>query len=292
MALDAKTVENAKKREKPYRLSDGGGLLLQVNKSGSKDWLVRVTIAGKRRDMGIGGWPVVSLAQARAKALAVRRDIEAGLDPIEKQREDERKAKADREAREEEDKRIFEATLDAYLKAEAPSWKTAKTAKSWRASLKQHAAPIMRLPVGKICGEDVGNVLSPIWHEKPVMAGKVRRRIAAVLDYAARKGWRDEKNPAHASRLKDLGLSKQAQGRNQPSLPWAKLPAFMAALDGEAGMAPLALRFLILTALRSSEGRACRWSWVSFDQDGPTLTIPPEAMKGRKTWFGNGAVQQ
>jgi len=283
MALDAKTVENAKKREKPYRLSDGGGLLLQVNKSGSKDWLVRVTIAGKRRDMGLGGWPVVSLAQARAKALAVRRDIEAGLDPIEKQREDERKAKADREAREEEDKRIFEAALDAYLKAEAPSWKTAKTAKSWRASLKQHAAPIMRLPVGKICGEDVGKVLSPIWHEKPVMAGKVRRRIAAVLDYAARKGWREDKNPAHASRLKDLGLSKQAQGRNQPSLPWAKLPAFMAALDGEAGMAPLALRFLILTALRSSEGRACRWSWVSFDQDGPTLTIPPEAMKGRKT---------
>lgn len=283
MPLDAKTVENAKKREKPYRLSDGGGLLLQVNKSGSKDWLVRVTIAGKCRDMGIGGWPVVSLAQARAKALAERRDIEAGLDPIEKKREAEQAAEDARKAKEEEGKRIFEAALDAYLKAEAPSWTTAKTAKSWRASLKQHAAPIMRLPVEKIGGEDVGKVLSPIWHDKPVMAGKVRRRIAAVLDYAARKGWRDERNPAHASRLKDLGLSKQAQGRNQPSLPWAKLPAFMTALDGEAGMAPLALRFLILTALRSSEGRACRWSWVSFDQDGPTLTIPPGAMKGRKT---------
>ena len=114
MALDAKTVENAKKREKPYRLSDGGGLLLQVNKSGSKDWLVRVTIAGKRRDMGIGGWPVVSLAQARAKALAVRRDIEAGLDPIEKKREAEQAAEDARKATEEEDKRIFEAALDAY----------------------------------------------------------------------------------------------------------------------------------------------------------------------------------
>ncbi|MFN9091304.1 MAG: Arm DNA-binding domain-containing protein, partial [Alphaproteobacteria bacterium] len=134
--LDAKTIENAKKREKPYRLSDRGGLLLQVNKSGSKDWLVRVTIAGKRRDMGLGGWPVVTLAEARAKALAVQREIEAGLDPIEKKRAENEKAKADREAREEEDKRIFEAALDAYLKAEAPSWKTAKTAKSWRASLK------------------------------------------------------------------------------------------------------------------------------------------------------------
>jgi integrase len=283
MPLDAKTVEYAKKRKKPYRLSDGDGLLLQVNKSGSKDWLVRVTIAGKRRDMGIGGWPVLSLAEARVKAQDAKRDIKAGIDPIAKQREAKEAARAARMAKEEEDKRIFEAALEAYLKAEAPSWKTPKTAKSWRASLEQHAAPIMRLPVGKIGGEDVGNVLSPIWHDKPVMAGKVRRRIAAVLDYAARKGWRDEKNPAHASRLKDLELSKQAEGKNQPSLPWARLPAFMAALDAEAGMAPLALRFLILTALRSSEGRACRWNWVSFDEDGPTLTIPPEAMKGRKT---------
>ena len=291
-SLDAKTVENAKKRSKRYRLSDGGGLLLEILPSGKKPsaakrWFVRLTIGGKRRDMAIGTYPAVSLAEARDKAAAVIKEADNGVDPIERRREDAKAAEAEKEARraalEAEQRHIFSTALDEYLQAEAPSWKTPKTAKSWRASLGQHAAAIMPLPAKAIDEAKVKECLSPIWHRAPVMAGKVRRRIAAVLDYAARKGWRDERNPAHPSRLKNMELSQQAQGRNHPSLPWARMPAFLTALDGEAGMAPLVLRWLILTCLRSQEGRACRWDWLSFDADGPMITIPPEYLKGRKT---------
>jgi integrase len=110
----------------------------------------------------------------------------------------------------------------------------------------------------------------------------VLRRIATVLRYAAAHGWRANDNPADARMLRHAGLPPLPGGRKQPSLPWARLPAFLKALDTMPGLAPLALRMAVLTALRSGEVRNAKWSWLSFDGV-PTLTVPGEMMKGKKS---------
>jgi integrase len=120
------------------------------------------------------------------------------------------------------------------------------------------------------------------WTSAPSIGRKVLRRIATVLRYAAAHGWRANDNPADARMLRHAGLPPLPGGRKQPSLPWAKLPAFVKALDAMPGLGALALRLVVLTALRSGEVRNARWSWLSFDGR-PTLTVPGEAMKWKKS---------
>jgi integrase len=134
------------------------------------------------------------------------------------------------------------------------------------------------MPVAVIDRPAVLRAVGEVWRTRPQTARKVLRRIAAVLRYAAAHGWRSNDNPADARMLRHASLPPLPGGRKQPSLPWAKLPAFMKALDRMPGMAPVALRLVVLTALRSAEVRNARWSWVSFDGV-PTLTISGEMMK-------------
>ena len=228
--LDAKTVEAAKPRSRKYRLSDGGGLLLEIlplakkpsgkKPSGAKVWLARVTVAGKRRDMGLGAWPAVSLAQAREKALAARREARDGTDPIKARRAAAKALEAARKAEEEADRRVFAKVAEAVIKAEAPSWKNARTAHMWQSSLELHAAPLMKLPVASITREMVRDCILPIWHEKPIIAAKTLRRIGAVLRYAAAQGWGADATAADVRILRHLGFTKQAGERAHPSLAW------------------------------------------------------------------------
>jgi integrase len=277
--LDAKTIEAAKPRAAKYRLSDGGGLLLQVETTGGKSWLVRYMQAGRRREAGLGGWPLVSLAEARRKADKTREEARKGADPIQARRDALKAAEAARKAEEEAERRIFEVVAEAVIAAEEPGWKNAKTAPLWRASLKTYAAPLMKQPVDAITREMVKDALLPHWHKKPVMARKALRRVGAVLRYAAAQSWRPNDNVADIRLLRGLGFSKQAGSKKQASLPWRQVSAFMQALEAVEGMAGLALRFTILSALRSVEARAVRWTWISFDGQ-PTLTIPGAFMKG------------
>jgi integrase len=278
--LDAKTIDAAKPRAGKYRLSDGGGLLLEVKPSGAKVWLCRVLVAGKRRDHGLGGFPTVTLAQARDKALEARREALRGRDPIKARRDAQKAAVAARKAEEEAERRIFKMVAEAVIAAEEPGWKNKKTAPLWRASLETYAAPLMPLPVAEITREKVKDALLPHWHKKPQMARKALRRVGAVLRHAAAQGWGADATAADVRTLRHLGFTKQAASKKQASLPWRQVPAFMQALDAVEGMAGLALRFTILTALRSVEARAVKWAWISFDGGRPTLTIPGASMKG------------
>ncbi|MCA3361571.1 MAG: integrase family protein [Roseomonas sp.] len=280
--LDAKTVEAAKPRAGKYRLSDGGGLLLEIVPSGAKVWLARVTVAGRRRDMGLGPWPAVTLAQARQKALAARREALGGADPVKARRAAAKALEAARKAEEEAERRIFSKVAEAVIKAEAPSWKNARTAHMWESSLELHAAPLMKLPVASITREMVRDCILPIWHEKPIIAAKTLRRIGAVLRYAAAQGWGADATAADVRTLRHLGFTKQAGERAHPSLAWRQAPAFFEALDKMPGLAPVALRFAALSALRSGEARALRWNWISFDGGQAVLTVPGLVMKGRK----------
>jgi integrase len=279
--LDAKTVEGAKPRAGKYRLSDGGGLLLEIVPSGAKVWLARVMVAGKRRDMGLGPWPAVTLAQARQKALAARREALGGADPVKARRAAAKALETARKAEEEAERRIFSKVAEAVIKAEAPSWKNARTADMWESSLKLHAAPLMKLPVASITREMVRDALEPIWHEKPIIAAKTLRRIGAVLRYAAAQGWGADATAADVRILRHLGFGKQAGERGHPSLTWRQASAFFNALDKMPGLAPVALRFAALSALRSGECRALRWNWISFDGGQAVLTVPGLVMKGR-----------
>jgi integrase len=281
--LDAKTVEAAKPRARRYRLSDGGGLLLEVHPSGAKVWLCRLTVAGKRRDLGLGAYPAVSLKDARLAARVAREMAARGDDPIETRKRRVREQAAQRTAAAEAEARTFRNVAALCIKAQKPGWKNARTALLWETSLARWAYPtIGDTPVAEIDRPAVLRAVGEVWRTRPQTGRKVLRRIATVLRYAAAHGWRSNDNPADARMLRHAGLPPLPGGRKQPSLPWAKLPAFMQALDRMPGMAPVALRLVVLTALRSAEVRNARWSWLSFDGV-PTLTIPGEMMKGKKS---------
>lgn len=281
--LDMRTIEAAKPREAPYRLSDGAGLLLMVKPTGAKVWLARVTVGGKRRDMGLGGYPTVTLKEAREKAATARKQVTNGVDPIQEraraaiEREEKRSAAAQAEARN------FRTVALACIEAEAPGWKNQRTALVWQRSLEQWAFPTLgAVPVADIDRTLVRRTIDTVWTTRPATGRKVLRRIGTVLRYAAAHGWRANDNPCDVRMLRHAGLPALPGGHRQPSLPWARLPAFMTALDLMPGLGALALRLAVLTALRSGEIRNARWSWLSFDGT-PTLTVPGEVMKGKKS---------
>jgi integrase len=282
--LDNRTILAAQPKATPYRLFDGKGLFLVVKPSGAKAWFVRVQVAGKRHDVGLGGFPAFSLREAREKAEAMRKQARAGIDPIEEREAARREREAARKALEEAQARTFRRVAEACIAAQEPGWKDRKTAVMWRGSLKRWAYPeIGDMPVAEIDRTAVMRAISAVWRERPATAKKVLRRIGAVLRYAAAHGLRANDNPADAKMLRNMGLPALPGGRNLPSLPWARLPAFWAALDKVEGMGAAALRFAILTALRSKEVRLARWSWLDFSGPVPTLTVPGEVMKGKRS---------
>jgi integrase len=275
------------KGKRTERFPDGGNLYLQVAPGGSKSWLFRFTLAGRAREMGLGpvGDPPagVTLAEARKRATAARALLEEGLDPIDERARNTRARHAQRKEQAAAEARTFRTVAAACIKAEEPGWKNRRTALLWTSSLERHAYPTLGdLPVDAIDRARVREAIDAVWTSAPSIGRKVLRRIATVLRYAAAHDWRANDNPADVRMLRLAGLPPLPGGRRQPSLHWAKACAFLTALDTMPGVAPLALRFLVLTALRSGEVRQARWSWLSFDGT-PTLTVPGEVMKGKKS---------
>lgn len=260
--LTAKSVERAK----PGRHADGLGLYLLVSKGGAKSWVLRVQVNGRRRDIGLGSIAELTLAEARDRARELRKIAKSGRDPIAARD----KAKVHTPT--------FEAAAEACHEARGKGWEK-RHANAFLASLKQHAMPRLgRLLVDSVDEKDIVAVLSPLWHDRPAAARKLRQRINTVLDFAKGNGWR----PAGAPRdgLRSL-LSKQGRAGNFAAMPYADAPAFVAELRAKhltAGR--LALRFTILTAARSGEVRSARWTHV--DLGARTWTRPAALMKARE----------
>lgn len=281
-ARTAREAEAARPRETTWRLSFGDGLLLEIKPTGAKAWICRYMLDGKRRDMGLGAFPAVSLKEARAKALNARRlAAQQRQDPITARREAKAAAAAAREAEKEKRARTFRDVAEALIAAQAPAWTSDKTRASWRLTMDKHGYPVLGdIPVADITRTHVVRALSPIWTAQPPTARKLQRRISAVLDYAAAHGWRAADNPAagRVLRLTKALAPVRAGGKSWPALPWQRVPAFMSALAKRDGMAALALRMAVLTALRSNEIREARWS--EFDFEARIWTIPGARMKG------------
>jgi integrase len=255
--------------------SDGGNLYLQID-GGSASWVFRFKRFGCTRYMGLGPLHTVTLSEARDLALAARKVLHQGRDPLAA-----RKAKRQAEA----GKAItFDAATAAYLKAHKAGWKNPVHRDQWESTLRTYASPVFgSLPVGEVGLEQVLRAIEPIWQTKNETAARLRGRIERVLDWATVKGFRTGDNPARwKGHLDQLLPARSAvhKVRHHPALPYAELPAFLPKLRAADGIAARALEFLILTSTRTGDlcgnDREDRppLKWTDLDLDRREWLIP------------------
>ena len=186
MARHKLSESNLKRLDKPGIYSDGDGLFIRVRKGGSRQWFFIYKRAGKRTEIGLGGYgqgtAPVSLALAREKADAIRDKLARGLDP----REERKPARVI----------TFDDCMEGLLKAKADDWTNDKHRAQWEMTLREYAKPLHDLPVAEIAMGDVKECLLPHWQERPETADRLRSRIMAVIDYAIAHEWRTAGNPA------------------------------------------------------------------------------------------------
>lgn len=273
MALSIKRIAAIGQKVGRYR--DGNGLLLQVAPGGSRSWLFRYERAGRERAMGLGPLHTTSLEEARELARAARRQLLAGIDPLEA-----RAAERARLALEAARTISFEQATRQYFDQHEKKWRSRKTRDQFLSSLRMYAFPkIGQLPVAAIDTGLVLKVVEPIWQDKTTTANRVRGRIEAVLDWATVRGYRSGDNPARwAGHLAEVLPARGQIARviHHPALPFVELPAFLALLRDREGIAARGLEFTILTAARTGEVIGARWSEI-IDA---TWTIPAGRIKG------------
>lgn len=255
------------------------GLYLYVNEAQGRSWVLRVMIAGKRKHLGLGGYPSVTLAQARDKAREAREKVVKGVDPI-----DERKMAATALRAHQATRRSFQEVATAYVAFQEAGWKNSKHRKQWTSTLEAYAYPVIgQLSVDGITEHHVIAVLEPIWSTKTETASRLRGRIESILDWARVRGHREGENPARWKGHLDKVFPAQSQIRQVQhfqALGVKAAPAFMARLADQDGAAALALRFLVLTAARSGEVRGAEWAEIDFEH--AVWTIPALRMKAKR----------
>ena len=263
-ALTAIAVRTA---SKPGKYFDGHGLYLRVEPNGTKFWVQRIVIQGKRRELGLGSASLVSLAEAREKALANRKLAREGGDPL-----------AARRARQE--LLSFEAASRSVHELHLPTWRNKKHGRDFIASLEGYAFPLIgKMPISDVSAADVLRVLMPIWTAKPETARRVRQRIGTVLKWAIAQGWRQD-NPTDSI---TQALPKVAKSQvHRKSLPYGEVAGCLKAVRASRAMTStkLALEFLVLTAARSGEVREAVWEEV--DDEKALWVIPASRMKAKR----------
>ena len=276
--LKALTVSRASEKG---LYADGGGLYLQVSATGSKSWIFRYRMNGRKtpRDMGLGSLDTITLAEARDKATEARKSILEGVDPIEA-----RKAQRQAEALAMASALTFKDCAEKYIEAKKAGWKNAKHADQWVSTLETYSYPVFgKLPVSDIDTALVLKSIEPIWNTKTETASRLRGRIESVLDWATARGFRLGDNPARwRGHLDNLlpAPNKVQKVQHHKALPYAEIGQFMEALRQQEGVAAKALEWLILTATRTSETIGAKWDEIDFDEK--TWTVPAERIKGGK----------
>ena len=254
------------------------GLALQVQASGGRSWVLRISIAGKRRDMGLGGFPDVTLSDARRRAREERERVDKGVDPIAERQ------KVASELRAQAAKAInFKSAALLYIETHESSWRNAKHAEQWRNTLNSTYPQIGAVQVRDIELAHVLGVLQPIWKTKTETASRLRGRIESVLDWAAARGHRGGLNPARWKGHLDHLLpapSKIMKSAHHKAVSVAKVGEFLLALRSQQGTGARALEFLILTAARSGEVRGA--TWAEIDIEAAMWTVPGARMKAGK----------
>ncbi|PKR60067.1 tyrosine-type recombinase/integrase [Thalassospira lohafexi] len=274
---------------KPRYHAVGGvsGLLLQCRPplsetaSGSRSWILRTVVGAKRRDIGLGGYPDVSLADARESAREMKAKIKAGIDPVA-----ERKKAKQALIRVQGKALTFEAAARTFIEEiKAPVLSNPKHLAQWSRTLEDYVFPyIGKMGVGDIETAHIVALLQPIWQSKTETATRVRGRIANVLDWAISAGYRDAANPAALPLIKpllaDATKLKKAKQTHMPALGFEDAYRFMQDLRGRDTITAIALDFLILTAARPDQTTGALWSEI--DLKNRLWCIPENRMK--KSW--------
>jgi integrase len=255
--LTAKGVAELAPRKAPRRVAPNLYIVRETAEADGR-WLFIYTspLLGRRVDMGLGAARDVSLKLAKAEALEHRLAVLKGRCPLTERRAAEAARKCAQTAPRPE-AHTFKAVAKLYVASRQAGWKNAKHGAQWGATLEAYVYKVMGgLSVSKIGVAEVMDVLEPIWRTKTETASRVRGRIEAVLDFATVRGWRTGENPARWKGHLDKLLparSRVAKVRHHAAVPWKDLPALYQRLAGQADISALALRYLILTALRTGE---------------------------------------
>lgn len=279
-ALDVRRlVHPGRGRNVQFPVGGVAGLVLQITPTGARTWLLRVMVGGRRREIGLGGFPVIPLAMARDRARAAKDAIRNGIDPVEQR-------KAARAALVAARRRglTFAEAVDRYLAAKESGFTNDKHRAQWRSTLATYAVPDLGpMTVQDITTQDVQRVLHPIWETKTETASRLRGRIEAVLSWATVAGHRTGDNPARwIGNLKELlpAAGKVAKQDNHPALSLDDTAAWFADLRQRDGVGARALEFLALTAARSGEVRGATWDEIDLDRG--LWTIPAARMKMKR----------
>lgn len=271
--LTARGVLNAKT---PGEILDGGGLRLQISKTGTKSWILRYMRFGRSREMGLGSYPTIGLETARTRAEDARKLLADGKDPI-----DERAAQLQAEADKAANTKTFDDCAALYIAARKPGWRNPKHAEQWTNTLQTYASPhIGNMAISRIDTPHILRVLEPIWVTKTETASRVRGRMESVLDWARVMGYRTGDNPArwrgHIGEILP-NRRKVARIEHHSALPYAELGAFVARLRHSTSVSARALELVILTAARVSE--VVDASPAEFNLVNKVWTIPATRMK-------------
>ena len=258
------SATRAKALKEPGRYSDGGGLHLYISKAGRKSWVQRITIDGRRRDIGLGGLPSVSLAIAREKAAEHRAAVAEGRDPLA-----EKHAPA---------MPTFREAACTVHEANKPRWRNGRHTASWMQTLERHAMPTLgNTPLDRIDRGDVLGVLTPIWTTRPETARRVRQRMRTVFRWAMAHGFM-ETNPAGEAIDGALPPMPKVKAHLR-ALPYQEVESALETVEASQASIPakLCFRFLVLTAARSGEARGATWGEIDLQDQ--VWRIPSERMK-------------
>jgi integrase len=277
--LTTAKIAAAKSADKPYNLGDGAGLELVVHPSGGKNWILRYTSpAGRRREMGLGGYATLDLKAARVKAQQQRQLLLDGKDP----QVERRKARIEAVRR----GKLFATAVEEYIKLREEEWKWPRQAVHWHSQITRYANAILELPVDTIDTAMVLGVLEPIWRKKRGVARTLRSRLENIFDWAIYKGYSSQANPArwkHHLEYSLPNLAKICPIKNARSVSYREIGPFMLKVRRSSGVAALALDFLVLTGSRTTE--VSDMEWKELDNDRALWTFPPR-VKGRREGDG------
>jgi len=253
------------------RYADGGGLYLQVDRSGARRWVLRIVVRGRRRDFGLGSAKLVTLAEARERAVEMRKVARNGGNPKVRERETQGRATTFEELARQVHERKFKDTKH-----------NGKHIAQWIKTLETYAFPyIGDLSVADVHQDDIEAVIDPIWMKKPETARRVLQRISTVFDHACGKGYRTRGNPATG--LRSLMRKQQDKPEHFKAIEYVEVPDLMRKLEGSSSVGAAALRFTILTALRSGTVRSATWSQIDLGEG--RWIIPAENMKTREEFI-------
>ncbi|KIC40152.1 hypothetical protein RA27_15070 [Ruegeria sp. ANG-R] len=256
------THKGVKGMSQPGMYGDGEGLWLRVADSGSKSWVLRVAVHGKRREFGLGSVKWVTLAEAREMARDMRKEARMGGVP--------------ESVRTRQTLTLEEATRKVY-EAQRPTWKNAKHAETWIRSLEIHVLPrIGSRAIETIGSSEVLEVLGPIWTKKPETARRILQRLTVIFDWAKTAGHYGAENPANGVTRALPKVDRRPE--HMAALPWQEVPKLIGELKEREGTAARLVEWVIYTAARSAEARLATWDEI----EGNVWTVPADRMKRGK----------